>query len=109
MTDHCSAIRRVLEAGRVGEVSNVGGWNEKANLEVVRMLRAVLDRESPRAEGKSYAEQITFVKDRPGSAAEHSICWNDPDLGLPWPTGISPILAAKDAAAPTFANAEVFE
>jgi dTDP-4-dehydrorhamnose 3,5-epimerase len=42
-------------------------------------------------------------------AAERSIHWNDPDLGLPWPTGISPMLAAKDAAAPTFANAEVFE
>jgi dTDP-4-dehydrorhamnose 3,5-epimerase len=42
-------------------------------------------------------------------AAERSIRWNDPDLGLPWPMGISPILAAKDAAAPTFANAEVFE
>jgi dTDP-D-glucose 4,6-dehydratase len=83
--------------------------NEKPNLEVVRTLCAVLDRECPRADGKSYAEQITFVKDRPGAPdAERTIRWDDPELQLPWPTGMSPILAAKDAAAPTFATAEVF-
>ncbi len=64
--DHCSAIRRVLEAGRVGEVYNVGGWNEKTNLDVVGTLCQILDEEQPRADGKSYAEQITFVTDRPG-------------------------------------------
>src|SRR6476646_9771215 len=62
--DHCSAIRRVLEAGRLGEVYNVGGWNEKANLDVVTTLCAILDELSPRADGQSYKTQITFVTDR---------------------------------------------
>ena len=64
--DHCRAIARVLEAGKVGETYNIGGWNEKTNLEVVHTLCAVLDELQPRADGKRYAEQITYVKDRPG-------------------------------------------
>ena len=59
--DHCSAIRRVLEAGRLGEVYNIGGWNEKPNLDVVHTLCAILDELSPRADGKPYKEQITYV------------------------------------------------
>ena len=82
--DHCSAIRRVLEAGRVGETYNVGGWNEKANLEVVHTLCAILDELKPRADGKPYKEQITYVQDRPGhdrryaidaSKIEHELGW----------------------------------
>ena len=84
VTDHCSAIRRVLEAGRVGEVYNVGGWNEKPNLEVVRTLCAVLDRESPRADGTSYAEQITFVKDRPGHDRRYAIDARKLERDLGW-------------------------
>jgi dTDP-glucose 4,6-dehydratase len=64
--DHCSAIRRVLEAGRLGETYNVGGWNEKPNLDIVRTICGLLDELRPRADGRSYAEQIAFVKDRPG-------------------------------------------
>ena len=64
--DHCRAIARVLEAGRVGETYNIGGWNEKANLEVVNAICKILDELRPRADKKSYIEQITFVKDRPG-------------------------------------------
>jgi dTDP-glucose 4,6-dehydratase len=71
--DHCSAIRRVLAAGRPGEVYNVGGWNEKSNLEVVNSLCAMLDRLQPRADGLSYAAQITFVKDRPGHDRRYAI------------------------------------
>ena len=71
--DHCSAIRRVLEAGRVGEVYNVGGWNEKPNLDVVHTLCAILDELSPRADGKPYKEQITYVKDRPGHDRRYAI------------------------------------
>ncbi|MFY2567210.1 dTDP-glucose 4,6-dehydratase [Achromobacter ruhlandii] len=71
--DHCSAIRRVLEAGRLGETYNIGGWNEKANLEVVHTLCALLDELSPRADGQSYATQITFVKDRPGHDRRYAI------------------------------------
>jgi len=71
--DHASAIRRVLEAGRVGETYNVGGWNEKPNLDVVHTLCAILDELSPRADGKSYKEQITYVTDRPGHDRRYAI------------------------------------
>jgi dTDP-glucose 4,6-dehydratase len=64
--DHCSAIRRVLEAGRVGETYNIGGWNEKPNLEVVHTICTLLDELSPRPDCKPYKELITFVTDRPG-------------------------------------------
>lgn len=71
--DHCAAIRRVLEAGRVGEVYNVGGWNEKPNIEIVKTLCKMLDTKSPRADGKSYAEQITYVEDRLGHDKRYAI------------------------------------
>ncbi|MCY1669356.1 dTDP-glucose 4,6-dehydratase [Rhizobium sp. SL86] len=82
--DHCSAIRRVLEAGQLGETYNIGGWNEKANLEVVETLCSILDELSPRKDGVNYAKQITFVKDRPGhdrryaidaTKIERELCW----------------------------------
>ncbi len=81
--DHCSAIRRVLEAGRLGETYNVGGWNEQANLDVVRTLCGILDEERPRADGRSYAEQIEFVKDRPGHDRRYAIdaCKLERELG----------------------------
>lgn len=71
--DHCSAIRRVLEAGRLGETYNVGGWNEKPNLEIVQTVCALLDELKPRADGKSYREQVAFVKDRPGHDRRYAI------------------------------------
>jgi len=71
--DHCRAIARVLEAGRVGETYNIGGSNEKANLDVVKTICSRLDQLRPRADGKSYAEQITFVKDRPGHDRRYAI------------------------------------
>jgi dTDP-glucose 4,6-dehydratase len=71
--DHCAAIRRVLEVGKVGEVYNVGGWNEKPNIEVVRTLCRMLDAKKPRDDGKSYAEQITFVEDRLGHDQRYAI------------------------------------
>jgi dTDP-glucose 4,6-dehydratase len=71
--DHCSAIRRVLEAGRPGETYNVGGWNEKPNIEIVRTICALLDEMQPRADGKSYAEFITHVADRPGHDRRYAI------------------------------------
>ncbi|HBD19352.1 MAG TPA: dTDP-glucose 4,6-dehydratase, partial [Arenimonas sp.] len=64
--DHCAAIRRVLEAGRVGETYNVGGDAERQNIEVVKTLCALLDARRPRADGQPRESQITFVKDRPG-------------------------------------------
>ncbi|KOF54191.1 spore coat protein [Achromobacter sp. DMS1] len=71
--DHCTAIRRVLADGQLGETYNVGGWNEKANLDVVHTLCALLDELSPRADGQSYKSQITFVKDRPGHDQRYAI------------------------------------
>jgi len=71
--DHCSAIRRVLEVGRVGEVYNVGGWNEKPNIEIVKTLCKMLDEKTPRTDGKSYAEQITYVEDRLGHDKRYAI------------------------------------
>jgi len=71
--DHCSAIRKVLDAGRLGETYNVGGWNEKPNLEVVRSLCAILDEEQPRSDGQPYANQIAYVKDRPGHDKRYAI------------------------------------
>ena len=71
--DHCSAIRRVLESGIAGETYNVGGWNEKSNLDVVHILCAILDELKPRTDGQSYASQVTFVKDRPGHDRRYAI------------------------------------
>jgi dTDP-glucose 4,6-dehydratase len=71
--DHCSAIRRVLEAGRPGETYNIGGWNEKPNIEIVKTICTLLDELRPRADGQSYAEQITYVKDRPGHDRRYAI------------------------------------
>jgi dTDP-glucose 4,6-dehydratase len=82
--DHCSAIRRVLEAGQLGEVYNVGGWNEKPNLEVVQTLCQVLDELSPRQDGKPYAQQITYVKDRPGHDRRYAIDASKIQRDLGW-------------------------
>ncbi len=82
--DHCAAIRRVLAAGKLGEVYNVGGWNEKANLDVVHVLCGILDELSPRADGRSYKEQITFVKDRPGHDRRYAIDARKLERELGW-------------------------
>ncbi len=82
--DHCSAIRRVLEAGKLGETYNVGGWNEKPNLDVVHTLCTILDELSPRADGKPYKEQITYVKDRPGHDRRYAIDATKIERELGW-------------------------
>jgi dTDP-glucose 4,6-dehydratase len=82
--DHCSAIRRVLEAGRLGEVYNVGGWNEKPNIEIVRTVCALLDELRPRADGQPYATQISYVKDRPGHDRRYAIDARKLERELGW-------------------------
>lgn len=82
--DHCSAIRRVLEAGKLGETYNVGGWNEKANIEVVTTLCHLLDELQPRKDGESYKTQITFVKDRPGHDRRYAIDATKLERELGW-------------------------
>lgn len=82
--DHASAIRRVLAAGRLGEVYNVGGWNEKPNIEIVQTLCKLLDELRPRSDGKSYREQITYVKDRPGHDRRYAIDARKLEKELGW-------------------------
>jgi dTDP-glucose 4,6-dehydratase len=71
--DHCSAIRTVLAGGRAGEVYNVGGWNEKPNIDIVNTICALLDEMRPKPDGKSYREQIAYVTDRPGHDRRYAI------------------------------------
>ena len=73
VSDHCAAIRRVLAAGRIGEVYNIGGWNEKPNIEIVHALCDALDKKQPRTDGQSYREQMTYVQDRPGHDRRYAI------------------------------------
>lgn len=71
--DHATAIWLALTKGRVGETYNVGGLNERPNLEIVNRICFILDRKSPRVDGKSYSTQITYVADRPGHDRRYAI------------------------------------
>jgi dTDP-glucose 4,6-dehydratase len=71
--DHATAIWLVLQRGRIGETYNVGGLNEKPNIEIVKTICALLDQKSPRASGGNYAQQITYVADRPGHDRRYAI------------------------------------
>jgi dTDP-glucose 4,6-dehydratase len=71
--DHCSAIRRVLESGRLGETYNVGGNSERANIDVVKTICGILDGVSPMADGRLHQELITYVRDRPGHDRRYAI------------------------------------
>ncbi|HWI78232.1 MAG TPA: dTDP-glucose 4,6-dehydratase [Ramlibacter sp.] len=82
--DHCSALRRVLEAGAPGETYNVGGWNEKANLDIVHTICGLLDELRPRADGASYRSQIKHVPDRPGHDRRYAIDARKIERELGW-------------------------
>jgi dTDP-glucose 4,6-dehydratase len=81
--DHCAAIRCVLANGKPGETYNIGGWNEKTNLEVVHTLCEILDKLDPKYEG-SYRDQITFVADRPGHDRRYAIDARKIERELGW-------------------------
>ncbi|MGZ3239765.1 MAG: dTDP-glucose 4,6-dehydratase [Burkholderiaceae bacterium] len=82
--DHCAAIRRVLEGGRLGETYNIGGWNEKANLDVVHALCDILDRLDAKSGGGTYRDQITYVADRPGHDRRYAIDAHKIERELGW-------------------------
>ncbi|CDG81582.1 dTDP-glucose 4,6-dehydratase [Janthinobacterium agaricidamnosum] len=84
VNDHCAAIRRVLAAGVSGETYNIGGWNEKTNLEVVHTLCDMLDRLDPKSDGTSYRTQITYVADRPGHDRRYAIDAGKIERQLGW-------------------------
>ena len=87
--DHCAAIRRVLQAGRVGETYNIGGWNEKANLDVVRTICALLDERRPPADGRRRESLIEFVADRPGHDRRYAIDASKLQNELGWKPSVS--------------------
>jgi dTDP-glucose 4,6-dehydratase len=95
VADHTTAIRRVLESGRIGETYNIGGWNEKTNLEIVETICSALDEKTPPASRglkhpdtnaplKSYKELITYVKDRPGHDRRYAIDARKIERELGW-------------------------
>lgn len=83
VSDHCSAIRAVLERGRIGETYNVGGWNEQANIDIVHLICALLDELRPSAEGP-YQRLIRFVSDRPGHDRRYAIDARKIERELGW-------------------------
>ena len=82
--DHCAAIRAVLSQGVIGEIYNIGGHNEKTNLEVVKTICSILDQLQARSDGKSYESQIQFVTDRPGHDRRYAIDATKIEHELSW-------------------------
>jgi dTDP-glucose 4,6-dehydratase len=85
--DHCAAIRRVLEAGRLGQVYNIGGWNEMPNIEIVRTICRLLDQRAPESAkraGGQHEKLITYVRDRPGHDRRYAINANKIADELGW-------------------------
>jgi len=84
VNDHCSAIYQILDKGRIGEIYNIGGMNEKTNLEVVKAICDILDELKPKFDGKSYFDQIAFVNDRPGHDRRYAIDATKIQFELDW-------------------------
>ena len=82
--DHCRALLTVLNKGVAGEKYNIGGHNEKTNISIVQTICDILDDQHPRTDGKSYREQITFVKDRPGHDMRYAIDASKMQKELGW-------------------------
>ena len=83
VTGHCSAIRPVMNKGRLGETYNIGGWNEKANIDIVKTICQLLDELRPES-AWSYARLITYVKDRPGDDRRYAIDARKLERELDW-------------------------
>lgn len=84
VSDHCAAIRTILQNGKVGETYNIGGWNEKTNLEVVQTICTILDQLVPRPDGSPYAALVEFVKDRPGHDRRYAIDARKTEREIGW-------------------------
>jgi dTDP-glucose 4,6-dehydratase len=84
VSDHCAAIRRVLDAGRPGETCNIGGWSEMPNIDIVHAIVDLLDELRPRPDGQSYGKQITTVADRPGHDRRYAIDAGKIERELAW-------------------------
>ncbi|MDX1252777.1 MAG: dTDP-glucose 4,6-dehydratase [Gammaproteobacteria bacterium] len=82
--DHCDAIRAVLAKGKIGETYNVGGWNEKPNIEVVRTICTILDEYLPQSSFVPHASLIAYVKDRPGHDRRYAIDARKIERDLGW-------------------------
>jgi dTDP-glucose 4,6-dehydratase len=82
--DHCNALRQILKSGRPGQTYNIGGESERANIDVVKSICGTLDRWQPREDGRSYADQIVFVKDRPGHDRRYAIDASKLRIELGW-------------------------
>ncbi len=82
--DHVNAIMTVLDQGKVGEVYNVGGWNEKENIEIVRQVCDLLDELRPKSDGKSYFMQLKYVSDRPGHDRRYAMDTSKIQRDLGW-------------------------
>jgi dTDP-glucose 4,6-dehydratase len=89
VSDHCTAIRRVLESGRIGETYNIGGDAERENIHVVKTICALLDARRPRADGQPRESQVTYVKDRPGHDRRYAIDAGKIQSELGWAPAVS--------------------
>ena len=84
VADHCSALRRVLEAGKPGETYNIGGWNEKTNIEIVQTICGLLKELTEPSSGTDYLSLISYVKDRPGHDRRYAIDAGKIEQELGW-------------------------
>lgn len=82
--DHCKAIDLIFHNGKNGETYNIGGHNEKNNLEIVDAICAILDKERPQSNGKPYKDLVIFVKDRPGHDKRYAIDASKLSSDLGW-------------------------